>query len=175
MSFLQVVALANQKLLGLNPVSFLTSLFSFSLSLSLSLQTGTSVSASLPMCMRTCASLSCAFTVVCVCSFACEHLHVVSSPHMIFYEIEFYELNLASIYICSSRCPLKYSTSIKFLFYYSPNQKKKISFFIFFSLFFKYLYYFVLQEKVNVHGGAVSLGHPLGCSGARILVTLLGV
>ncbi|XP_059661267.1 acetyl-CoA acetyltransferase 2-like isoform X1 [Cornus florida] len=29
-------------------------------------------------------------------------------------------------------------------------------------------------EKVNVHGGAVSLGHPLGCSGARILVTLLG-
>ncbi|KAL0311132.1 UNVERIFIED_CONTAM: Acetyl-CoA acetyltransferase, cytosolic 1 [Sesamum angustifolium] len=30
-------------------------------------------------------------------------------------------------------------------------------------------------EKVNVHGGAVSLGHPLGCSGARILATLLGV
>ncbi|GLU20623.1 hypothetical protein SLE2022_368130 [Rubroshorea leprosula] len=30
-------------------------------------------------------------------------------------------------------------------------------------------------EKVNVHGGAVSLGHPIGCSGARILVTLLGV
>jgi acetyl-CoA C-acetyltransferase len=26
--------------------------------------------------------------------------------------------------------------------------------------------------KVNVHGGAVSLGHPLGCSGARIIVTL---
>jgi hypothetical protein len=32
-----------------------------------------------------------------------------------------------------------------------------------------------LQEKINVHGGAVSLGHPLGCSGARILVTLIGV
>ncbi|XP_078439117.1 acetyl-CoA acetyltransferase 2-like [Wolffia australiana] len=31
------------------------------------------------------------------------------------------------------------------------------------------------SEKVNVHGGAVSLGHPLGCSGARISVTLLGV
>ncbi|XP_024374217.1 acetyl-CoA acetyltransferase 1 isoform X2 [Physcomitrium patens] len=30
-------------------------------------------------------------------------------------------------------------------------------------------------ESVNAHGGAVSLGHPLGCSGARILVTLLGV
>ncbi|MCO5569090.1 hypothetical protein L7F22_022797 [Adiantum nelumboides] len=29
-------------------------------------------------------------------------------------------------------------------------------------------------ENVNVHGGAVSLGHPLGCSGARIVVTLLG-
>ncbi len=29
--------------------------------------------------------------------------------------------------------------------------------------------------KVNVHGGAVSLGHPLGCSGARILVTLINV
>ena len=28
---------------------------------------------------------------------------------------------------------------------------------------------------VNVHGGAVSLGHPLGCSGARILVTLINV
>ncbi|MGI9533200.1 acetyl-CoA C-acyltransferase [Lutimonas sp.] len=30
-------------------------------------------------------------------------------------------------------------------------------------------------EKVNVHGGAVSLGHPLGCSGARIIVTLMNV
>ena len=28
-------------------------------------------------------------------------------------------------------------------------------------------------EKVNPNGGAVSLGHPLGCSGARIVVTLL--
>lgn len=27
--------------------------------------------------------------------------------------------------------------------------------------------------RVNVHGGAVALGHPIGCSGARILVTLL--
>lgn len=33
----------------------------------------------------------------------------------------------------------------------------------------------ISPEKLNVHGGAVSLGHPLGCSGARILVTLLGV
>jgi acetyl-CoA C-acetyltransferase len=30
-------------------------------------------------------------------------------------------------------------------------------------------------KKVNVNGGAVSLGHPLGCSGARIVVTLLNV
>jgi len=29
------------------------------------------------------------------------------------------------------------------------------------------------HEKVNVHGGAVSLGHPIGASGARILVTLI--
>lgn len=29
--------------------------------------------------------------------------------------------------------------------------------------------------KINVNGGAVSLGHPLGCSGARIIVTLLNV
>jgi len=29
------------------------------------------------------------------------------------------------------------------------------------------------HDRVNVHGGAVSLGHPIGCSGARILVTLL--
>lgn len=30
-------------------------------------------------------------------------------------------------------------------------------------------------DKVDVNGGAVSLGHPLGCSGARILVTLINV
>ncbi len=29
--------------------------------------------------------------------------------------------------------------------------------------------------KVNVNGGAVSIGHPLGCSGARIIVTLINV
>lgn len=29
------------------------------------------------------------------------------------------------------------------------------------------------MEKTNVNGGAIALGHPLGCSGARILVTLL--
>lgn len=29
--------------------------------------------------------------------------------------------------------------------------------------------------RVNMHGGAVSLGHPLGCSGARIIVTLINV
>jgi acetyl-CoA C-acetyltransferase len=29
------------------------------------------------------------------------------------------------------------------------------------------------DDKVNVNGGGVSLGHPIGCSGARILVTLL--
>jgi acetyl-CoA C-acetyltransferase len=28
-------------------------------------------------------------------------------------------------------------------------------------------------EKFNVHGGAVAMGHPIGCSGARVLVTLL--
>ncbi|QZK91769.1 acetyl-CoA C-acyltransferase [Flavobacterium sp. CHNK8] len=31
------------------------------------------------------------------------------------------------------------------------------------------------NTKVNVNGGAVSLGHPLGCSGVRIIVTLLNV
>ena len=31
------------------------------------------------------------------------------------------------------------------------------------------------NDKVNVNGGAVSLGHPLGCSGARIIVTLMNV
>lgn len=31
------------------------------------------------------------------------------------------------------------------------------------------------SSKLNVNGGAVSLGHPLGCSGARIIVTLLNV
>lgn len=28
-------------------------------------------------------------------------------------------------------------------------------------------------QKVNIHGGAVSIGHPIGCSGARIVVTLI--
>ena len=31
------------------------------------------------------------------------------------------------------------------------------------------------DSKINVNGGAVSLGHPLGCSGARIIVTLINV
>ena len=31
------------------------------------------------------------------------------------------------------------------------------------------------DSNVNVNGGAVSLGHPLGCSGARIIITLLNV
>lgn len=31
------------------------------------------------------------------------------------------------------------------------------------------------NDKLNVNGGAVSLGHPLGCSGARIIVTLINV
>jgi len=30
------------------------------------------------------------------------------------------------------------------------------------------------HEKVNIHGGACALGHPVGASGARIVVTLIG-
>jgi acetyl-CoA acetyltransferase len=30
------------------------------------------------------------------------------------------------------------------------------------------------HSKVNIHGGACALGHPIGASGARIIVTLLG-
>ncbi|MCH8532699.1 MAG: acetyl-CoA C-acyltransferase FadA [Saccharospirillum sp.] len=33
----------------------------------------------------------------------------------------------------------------------------------------------VMDEKVNIHGGAIALGHPFGCSGARITGTLLNV
>jgi acetyl-CoA C-acetyltransferase len=29
------------------------------------------------------------------------------------------------------------------------------------------------REKLNVNGGAIALGHPIGCTGTRILVTLL--
>ena len=29
------------------------------------------------------------------------------------------------------------------------------------------------REKLNVNGGAIALGHPIGCTGARIVVTLL--
>tara|TARA_R110002167_G_scaffold46366_2_gene138494 strand:+ start:12591 stop:13766 length:1176 start_codon:yes stop_codon:yes gene_type:complete len=32
-----------------------------------------------------------------------------------------------------------------------------------------------MEEKVNLHGGAIALGHPLGCSGTRIITTLLNV
>ena len=31
----------------------------------------------------------------------------------------------------------------------------------------------ISQDIMNINGGAVSLGHPLGCSGARILTTLI--
>lgn len=30
------------------------------------------------------------------------------------------------------------------------------------------------HEKINIHGGACALGHPVGASGARVIVTLLG-
>lgn len=33
----------------------------------------------------------------------------------------------------------------------------------------------VVEEKVNLNGGAIALGHPLGCSGARITGTLLNI
>jgi acetyl-CoA acyltransferase len=31
------------------------------------------------------------------------------------------------------------------------------------------------QDIINLNGGAIALGHPLGCSGARITTTLLNV
>ena len=31
----------------------------------------------------------------------------------------------------------------------------------------------ISHEQLNVNGGAIALGHPLGCSGARILTTLI--
>jgi len=31
------------------------------------------------------------------------------------------------------------------------------------------------QSKINLNGGAIALGHPLGCSGARIIITLMNV
>jgi acetyl-CoA acyltransferase len=33
----------------------------------------------------------------------------------------------------------------------------------------------VVDEKVNLHGGAIALGHPLGCSGTRLITTLLNL
>jgi acetyl-CoA acyltransferase len=32
-----------------------------------------------------------------------------------------------------------------------------------------------MEEKVNLNGGAIALGHPLGCSGTRITTTLLNI
>ena len=29
------------------------------------------------------------------------------------------------------------------------------------------------MQKVNIHGGAIALGHPLGCTGAKLCATLL--
>jgi acetyl-CoA acetyltransferase len=31
----------------------------------------------------------------------------------------------------------------------------------------------ITRDKLNVNGGAIALGHPLGCSGAKILTTLV--
>jgi acetyl-CoA acyltransferase 1 len=31
------------------------------------------------------------------------------------------------------------------------------------------------KHKVNIHGGAIALGHPLGCTGARMVVSLLNI
>ena len=31
------------------------------------------------------------------------------------------------------------------------------------------------MSKININGGAIALGHPLGCSGARIITTLINV
>ncbi len=31
----------------------------------------------------------------------------------------------------------------------------------------------ITKEKFNIHGGAIALGHPIGCSGSRILITLM--
>jgi len=33
----------------------------------------------------------------------------------------------------------------------------------------------IAEDKVNVHGGAVAMGHPIGCSGARIVQSLMTV
>jgi acetyl-CoA acyltransferase len=33
----------------------------------------------------------------------------------------------------------------------------------------------VMEDKVNLKGGAIALGHPLGCSGTRITTTLLNI
>jgi acetyl-CoA C-acetyltransferase len=33
--------------------------------------------------------------------------------------------------------------------------------------------YKIDHDRVNVNGGAIALGHPIGCSGARILTTLI--
>ncbi|MCY1237493.1 Acetyl-CoA acetyltransferase [compost metagenome] len=32
----------------------------------------------------------------------------------------------------------------------------------------------IARDKVNIHGGACALGHPIGASGARIMTTLIG-
>ena len=32
-----------------------------------------------------------------------------------------------------------------------------------------------IDDKINLNGGAIALGHPLGCSGARITTTLLNI
>jgi len=33
----------------------------------------------------------------------------------------------------------------------------------------------IYYDKINLYGGAISMGHPLGCSGARIVSTLLTI
>ena len=119
----------------------------------------------------TCASLCCAFTGVSMCSFACCFKH---SNDLLWYWILLVAFSFRVHGI--SLVALLRISNIKVPSPKTPTKKHNPSlFYLIFSLFIKYLPYFDFQEKVNVHGGAVSLGHPLGCSGARILVTLLGV
>lgn len=60
-------------------------------------------------------------------------------------------------------------------FFFTNSSEEKKDF-----LFYFVIYFFqiatelcILPEKLNISGGAIALGHPVGCSGARILVTLV--
>jgi acetyl-CoA C-acetyltransferase len=79
-------------------------------------------------------------------------------------KVDFYEINQAFSVV--SLANIKVSSFVFFVFFFANFSLFNCS-----PLFLQLLN--LDPSRVDVNGGSVSLGHPIGCSGARIIVTLL--